>query len=342
VKIFQAFVDSTMIIVVYYIIREIFDTRTGFLSAAILTIYPFSTYLTISIASEPLFTFFLSLFVLLTVYAVKFQKWQYYSAAGILLGLATLTRGTTQFFPLMFIIMLVPFTKLGKEFLLAYMAFCLSFALVILPWTLRNYVVLEDFIPVATSGGITFLQGSSEKFFTVEGKNREWPAYFEALRAKGIEAPPKGSKPSQTDKFNTRATIENYRSRLENDPLSFVPFLGKKFFRLWYATESGDKYKDGIILVVNLFIYPFALAGLVLAWVEKRPFAWLPFCALLYFVVLHWISLPLFRYMIPVMPYVIGFAAFTFTTIFKRFEFPDTSTDKTFERSARYSVAVKD
>ena len=336
VKIIQAFVESTMIIIVYSIIREIFDARTGLLSAAILTIYPFSTYLTISIATEPLFTFLLSCFVLVSILAIKSNKLQHYCAAGILLGLATLTRGTTQFFPLFFLITLWPFQKLTKDFLLAYMTFCLAFALVILPWTLRNYIVLEDFIPVGTAGGIVFLQGSSEKFFTIDGKSREWPAYFESLRAKGIAPPPEGSKrkESEMDKFHFKAGIESYKSRLQNNPLSLIPFLSNKFFRLWYATESGNN--QTVILAINLLIYPFALAGLVLAWVKKKSLAWLIFCLVLYFVVVHWVSLPLFRYMIPVMPYVIGFAAFAVTTIVERFWFPYASIDKTFESSARY------
>jgi len=334
VKVVQAFVDSTMIIAVYYIMREIFDARTGLVSAAISAIYPFSIYLTISIASEPLFTFFLSLFVLLTIRAVRSQKLHHYCAAGVLLGLATLTRGTTQFVPLIFLIMLLPLHRLTKDILLAYLAFCLSFALVILPWTLRNYIVLEDFIPVGTAGGGVFWQGSSEKFFTIDGKNVDWPAIRETLRAKGIEVPSKGSKPSQAERFLTRAGIENYKSRLQSDPLSFVPFLLNKFFRLWYATESG--HNQGVILAINLLIYPFALAGLMLAMVRKKSMAWLLFCIMFYFVVVHWVTLPLFRYMIPVMPYVIGFAAFTITTIVKQSEFLYASIDKTSECRGRY------
>ena len=308
VKIVQAFVDSAMTITIYSIIREIFDARTGLLSAALWTVYPFSIYLAISIAAEPLFTAFLSLFVLLTIYAIRSPKLRYYCAAGILLGLATLTRATTQFLPLIFPMMILPFHRLGKEVLLNYTVFCLSFSLVILPWAVRNYVVLQDFIPVATAGGAVFLEGSSENFFSADGRAKEMPAYLESLRARGIVGPPKGSKPSQNARFLTRAGIENYKSRLQNDPLSLVPFLLSKVVRLWYSTESG--HNQGMILAVNLLIYPFALAGLVLAWIKKRPLAWVLVCALVYFVAIHCITVPLYRYMVPTMPYVIGFAAF--------------------------------
>jgi hypothetical protein len=308
VKVVQALVDSGTTIVIYSVIRKIFDARTGLLSAAIWTVYPFAIYLAISIASEPLFTFFVSMFILLTIYAIRSQQLRYYCAAGILLGLATMTRAATQFLPLILPMMILPFHRLGKEVLLKYAVCCLSFALIIVPWAVRNYVVLRDVIPVATAGGAVFLEGSSEKFFTVDGRAKEMPVYLESLRARGIVGPQKGSTPSQNARFLTQAGIENYKSRFQEDPLSFAPFFLSKVGRLWYSTESGRN--QGLILAIHIPIYAFALAGLVLAWMKKRRMAWVLVCTLVYFVAIHCISVPLYRYMIPAMPYVIGFAAF--------------------------------
>lgn len=315
VKIAQTILDSLTVVFVYVVIKEILGLHAGMLSAAIMAIYPFSIYLSITIASEPLFTFFLSAFMLLALYAIRSQKTNYYCAAGVLLALATLTRGTTEFFPIMFLAMLMLFNRPTKERLLSYGAFCLSFAIVISPWALRNYTVLEDFVPVGSAGGVVFLQGSTDIFFTSDAL-KEWPAYYETLLANGVNVPPKGSKPSEIDKFNARAGIENYKSRLHNDPVTFVSFLSKKFLRLWYAGESGRN--DAIILSVNLPIYLLALAGLVLAWRRKMLLVWVPFSIVAYFILVHWVSLPLFRYMMPVMPYLIGFAGFTIISIFDR------------------------
>jgi 4-amino-4-deoxy-L-arabinose transferase-like glycosyltransferase len=308
VKVVQALVDSGTTVIIYFVTREIFGARTGLLSAAILTVYPFSIYLTISIAAEPLFMFILSMFILLTIYAIRSQQLRYYCAAGILLGLATMTRAATQFLPLIFPMMILLFHRIGKEVLLKYTVFCLCFASVILPWAVRNYVVLRDVIPVATGGGAVFLDGSSEKFFTIDEKAKAMPVYLESLRAMGIVGPQKGGKPSESARFLTRAGIENYRRRFQDEPLSLVPFFLSKLGRLWYATESGRN--QGLILATNSFIYVFALAGLVLAWTNQRRMAWVLVCTLVYFMALHCLSVGLYRYMIPAMPYVIGFSAF--------------------------------
>jgi len=315
VKLTQSVLDSLTSVVIYILMKEIFDAQTGVVSAAFIALYPFSIYLSISIASEPLFTFLLSIFMLLAFYGIRSRKTRYCCAAGVLLALATLTRGTTQFFPLIFLIfliMLMPFKRLTKDLLIAYGAFIVAFAIVISPWALRNYTVLGDFVPVATAGGWVFLQGSTEIFFTSDAL-KEWPLYYESLLNR-TDVPPKGSKPSKIDRFNARVGVENYKRRFHNDPLAFVSFVWKKFFRLWYAGESGRN--DAIVLEVNLPIYLFALGGLILAWRKKMSLVWIPFGMVVYFILVHWISLPLFRYMMPIMPYLIGFAAFTVISIF--------------------------
>ena len=314
VKIAQTIADSLTVIVLYFILLEVFTEKVALLSCALWAIYPFAIYPTLYIGSETFFTFFLSVFALLIIYAIKNQKLRYYCGAGILLGLATLTRGATLFFPLVFPFLLFVYHKHVNRVALNSLVFCLSFASVILPWTIRNYIVLGEFIPVQTAGEAV-LQGSSEKFFTIDGKAKEYPKYFEMLRAKGIEPPPNGSLYPEFDKFLIRAGIENYKSRLQNDPLSFIPLLLKKFFRLWYATESG--HNQGIILAVNMLIYLFGLSGIILALVKTKQFAWLLASIMVYFVVLHWLTHPLFRYMIPIMPYAIAFGGFAFIEITK-------------------------
>ena len=316
VKIAQVILDSLTVVFVYVVIRETLGLRTGLLSAGIMAIYPFSVYLSTTIASEPLFTFFLSASMLLALYAIRSQNTYYYCAAGVLLGLATLTRGVTQFFPIVFLAMLMLINKRPtKKLFLSSGALCLSFAIVISPWAIRNYTVLEDFVPVGTAGGFVFLQGSTEIFFANDAL-KKWPGYYETLLANSVNVPPKGSKPSVVDKFNARAGMENYKSRLLNDPVSFVSFLSRKFLRLWYAGESGRN--DAIILAVNLPIYLFAVIGLILAWRRKMLLVWVPFSIVAYFILVHWVSLPLFRYLMPAMPYLIGFAAFAIISILER------------------------
>ncbi len=297
VKCVQLLIDSITVVFLFLILRKVFDVATGALGAVILALYPFSVYLAISIASEPLVTCLLAGFVLLAVSAVQQQRIGYFAAAGIVLGLATLTRATTQFLPL-FVLPVLVFLRQRERQLLKCAAFGFLFLLTILPWTIRNYVVLNDFIPVATGGGVVVLMGSQESYLTIPGK----PAMY-------ANHPPKaGGKPSEVDRHWRNAGLAEHLKHLERDPLAFIRFNAMKFLRLWYATESGDNHIR--TLAPNLPIYILACVGVLRVLKKRQRLALIPLSVIGYYVVLHWASLPLFRYMIPVMPYVIGLAAF--------------------------------
>lgn len=315
VKLAQALADSLTVVILYLIAHQLFGLQTALLTGIALSVYPFTIYAVTYIGTETFFTLFLSIFVLLSIYAIKHGDLRYYVSAGLVLGVATLTRGTTQYYPLVFLLLLVFLFRKGTRALVPrYLAFCLAFAVVIFPWSLRNYLVLGDVIPVAT-GASVFLQGSSEEFFTVDGKADGYPRYFALLKSRGIQPPPNAT-PGQADRFVLRAGVENYKMRLESDPLSIGPFLLKKLARLWYATESGRNHLR--IFVINILIYALAVVGIVLASRSGLTVAWVIYALLAYFILLHWVTLPLFRYMLPVMPYVIALAAWAVVELMRR------------------------
>lgn len=307
IKIAQIIADSATTVTLFFIMRELLDARVALLSGAVYAIYPYAIYASTYIGSEAFFTFFLSIFVWLFTLAIKYQKLPFWIFAGFVLGVATMTRGTTQFFPL-FAGLLLLRSREGKLLrdLKHYLLFCSCFALIIAPWTIRNYLVLHEFVPVAT-GASVFLQGSAERFLTIEGKKREWPKWFDQLKANGIIQPSPGASPVQWDKFQLRAGLESYRNQLVSDPWGLVGFIFAKFTRLWYATESGKNH--GVILISNIGIYLLAIGGIVVVQVRRDPLPWILTFVVGYIVLLHWVSLPLFRYVVPIMPYIIGLAA---------------------------------
>lgn len=313
IKIFQIVLDSLTTAIVYVIVRELIGPQVAMLSGLGWALYPFGIYATLYIGSEAMFTFLLCLFLWLTVQLMKRpQSWQLYCAAGAVLGLATLTRGTTQFLPVFLLGTALMFIRpLPKRAVSGALIFCLSYVAVLSPWAVRNYLVLHEFVPVAT-GGSVLLQGASDEFLTIENK-KKYEGYFEQLRERGIRPPSNEDGPAAMDRFFIRAGLENYRMRLEKDPLSIVPFMVMKFGRLWYSTESGNN--ERIILFINSLIYIPAVVGLWPAWSKHRQYFLILGPVILYFIVLHWLTLPLFRYMLPVMPFIITLAGLGATTV---------------------------
>lgn len=305
IKIFQILLDSCTGIIIYVIARDCLGDRIGMFSGFGWALYPFAIYATLYIGSEAVFTFFLCLFLLMVMKGIRYEAWQYYLGAGAALGVATLVRGTTQFLLVFLLaVLIISHRYFQGSIMRGYVLVLLSFAIVLAPWAIRNYFVLHEFVPVATAGSV-LLQGSSDEFLTIEHKER-YPEYYERLKQRGIQKPSDGIGPVDMDRFLMRVGIENYKMRMETQPFSLVPFMVKKFLRLWYSTESGNN--EWMIISINSIIYVPALFGLVLAWKKREQYLWLVAPIILYFIFLHWITLPLFRYMLPVMPLVIVFA----------------------------------
>lgn len=311
IKLCQIVLDSCAVVLLFLIGREIFGHTCAVLGSGALTVYPFAVFVPLYVGTEGLFGFLLSLFLFLFIKGLKEDALSLLFASGFVLGLATLTRGTTLFLPLF----LMPFLwwhyheRPISRNLQSSAWLIIGFVVILSPWIARNYVVHGAFIPSSTSSG-PLLHGSSEDFWLIKDRERNLQGYFDYLRdEKGIEGP---SDPNPTwvekDNYYKRAAIEMYKDRWSAAPLSFLPFIGKKFVRLWYATETGNN--TAVIAAINLPIYILFLIGFWASIRNRIGLSYLLTTLLLYFVVLHVLVFGYFRYMIPVMPFMILFGAY--------------------------------
>ena len=314
VKIGQAVLDSLTACTLFFITRTALSVNAAYLAAILYALYPIAVYSVADIAPETTFSFLLSLALLTLALALRSGHVRHYLASGLLLGCATLTRTTTLYF-VPFLVLFLVVVRAGRKRVVPLVLVTLSaFVLTIAPWTVRNYVVSKRFIPVAVMGyGEVFLQGSSEEFLTIADKQQNFPAYFERLRAKNL-APPVHPTPKEWNDYATRAGWERYKEKWEDGGiLSLAKFFAYKFARLWYATESGANHP--LILLVNLPVLLLSLMGLIVAIRSRIPpdAQWPIWAVVLFFIAVHIVTLPMQRYMAPVMPYLLAYAALFLT-----------------------------
>ena len=305
-KLLQVVADAFTAIFLYLFVRSLLDDFTGILASLLWALYPFAIYSTLYIGTEALFTFFVAVFFLLFVYGLKTDKSYLYCGAGLSLGIATMIRGTTQFVPFILPFVFLLLKGANGRWMRNYALSLLCFVIVILPWGVRNYMVLQEVIPVGANSTI-MLYGTYEPLLTIDTRQAELARVFEAAKAKGIVPPGEDRGPAERDGFLAKVAIENYRERLKTDPIGLALFMVQKFFRLWYSTESGNNH--GITLVINAGIYVLAILGICVIWTKKNKMALMLLGIVGYFSVIHWLTLPLFRYMLPVMPYVLTLTA---------------------------------
>lgn len=310
VKLVQIILDACTVVFVFYFGRQVVSHLAAALGAGLLTVYPFAVFVPLYIGTEALFGFFLALFMFAVTKGLKDDVVSLFFVSGLVLGLATLTRGTTLFLPIFLIGFFIWYYRnQARSRVVAKTAlFILGFVLVLSPWIARNLVVHDAFIPSSLSSG-PLLHGSSEEFWLIGDRERELPKYFAYLRdEKGIVAP-KNPSWMDKDRFYRRAAIEKYKDRWNSDPVSFLPFLAKKFVRLWYATESGAN--TAIVIAINLPIYVFGITGLwYLIRNRKNRLGTLLTLVLAYFVAIHVAVFAYFRYVVPIMPYIVLLATY--------------------------------
>lgn len=152
-----AALGALAVLLLYLVVKRIWGRRTGLIAAAMAAIFPPLVLMGRELWSEPLFIV-LELGALLCV--LNFRRsggaLRWAAAAGVLCGLAALTRNTA--FALLVCIplgTLIGRRRLRPSSLLAPGLVLACAALVIAPWAWRNVAQFDRFVPFTTSAGIT-------------------------------------------------------------------------------------------------------------------------------------------------------------------------------------------
>ena len=278
------------------------STLAGWLAAALWLLFPPAVVISTFIAPETLFTALLVLSIAILIRSLSQPGHAWLSfVAGLSLGLATLVRATTLLLPvfLLALLLFLDFRKAWPKCAL----FLIGMYLVVLPWAVRNRQALDEPIVVQSGFGQVFLQGSRAEYFTISGKTASYPLLFAEAAKEGLVKPTDG-KLTSFDRWRLSLGLRNYRIRLAHEPMSLFPFLTHKFARLWYGAETGTFSKQFILGVSSLLALP---AGIYQIWLwrkDRRELSVVLSLLLLYFIGIHWVALPEFRYMLPVCPFL--------------------------------------
>ena len=172
----------------------------------------------------------------------------------------------------------------------------------LLPWGVRNRVVLGSFAWLSANGGVTLYDAQGPQ----AGGDSDQSFLKDMPEIDGLDEVAR-------DQALQRLAIEQMR----DDPLRVLRLAGVKFLRTWSLTPNVESYRGGVTGIVSA---TFTLGVLVAAGVGllRRRGAkslvvllWLP---VVYFTLLHCIYVGSLRYRIPLMPFVEIAAACAFVS----------------------------
>jgi 4-amino-4-deoxy-L-arabinose transferase-like glycosyltransferase len=163
-RIVLALLSSLAIPFTFLIGRRLAGPAAGLIGAMAIAIYPALLEYSGMLMTEPIGTALLAGMLLLYLRACEEERAWPWAAAGVAIGALAMLRPEYLLFVLVLpLLTLAPWRRRPshgrrRPRLAALMAACAL--LVLLPWTVRNYVAFERLVPISTGGGQVLYEGS--------------------------------------------------------------------------------------------------------------------------------------------------------------------------------------
>lgn len=242
--------------------------------------------------------------------------------AGLALGLATITRPNfIVFLPVALVFLLRRFRRFGRaQWAMALGLYLLGTAIPIIPVLVRNYAVGEDFVPIASQGGLNFYLGNNPSADGMAALAPEFsPTWYGGVRDAtrlAEEALGRPLKPSEVSDY----WLARGLAWATHSPGACLRLTLKKIVLFWQAFEIPNNedfyffsrysflFRSPLLLTFGA-LAPLGIAGIFLSALRRR--LSLP---LVGFVVFYSLSVALFfvcgRFRAPVTPVLCVPAAF--------------------------------
>lgn len=320
-------------VVVFYVGAGVFDKTTAFISSVILSLFPLFMFNGIRLMPEMLFAFFLAIIVLLTREMISEPTKKKALITGIVLGITTLTKASMQFYTLFLLLLVILFMrdrKSRQNYVINIMLTTVVMVVAILPWSIRNYQVSNEFIFLDTSGGYTFWIGNRLETNGLDDDPLTREDFIKVKKeiAEILDIPYTSdfdvSKTAWASKVNSSKLYrEGIKNILEN-PFNTSILWIKKLYRFWFSYIGKSDAIRYLIIFFQVMVLIPAVYGIYIA--LKNGKRVIPFIIIiLYFTLLHMAATASARYSAPIIPYIILLAVYGIQDLIGRFS-PQTLT----------------
>ena len=201
----QAVLGALAVAALALIARRLFDRRVSVVTAVLAAVFPSMVFVSESMYSESLFV---PLVIFATAGVVEFrtrrQTW-ILIGAGVVTGIAALTRENGVLLLLPFCIALRPRGKWSLKTMTPAIILVACTLLVVVPWTVRNAFTLHTFVPVSTSTGNTLAGTYNDVSRTAKHYPAAWREPSKIKQFRSIYAIPHLSQAQLNTKLESAA-----------------------------------------------------------------------------------------------------------------------------------------
>jgi 4-amino-4-deoxy-L-arabinose transferase-like glycosyltransferase len=203
--------------------------------------------------------------------------------AGLFLGLATLATGRVlSLLPGIVCFIYLSCRGFGWRRGKLISIFILGLILIILPWSIRNYICLDKFIPVTSNSGLNFYTGFNENADGGYLHRNQLPIPFDTI-----------------DRTNNSVFYEGGLKFIINNPIRSIVLLLKKINLMWRI-----HYVDSVFFFPFFYLGIFLLNKLIPG--VRYPQIRLVQLMILGYTAFHCFYIARYYYIIPLLPLVFG------------------------------------
>ena len=326
-RLIQMILGSFSCVLIFFIARMLFNRRIGIIAALIASFYSIFVYFDGELLIPSLIVFLNLLLILSLLRNIRKSKPIAWFFSGIIFGLSAIARPNVLVFAIGIFLWLIIHKK-RKELLRTCVFLLLGVSVVIIPITVRNYLVGRDFVLISSQGGINYYIGNNP---ITDGKRSVAPGLHMAteddvdnvwLSSVQIAQRKMGKRlrPSEVSGFWFNQAFQF----LKDKPFDFIKLQFRKIYYFWnaYEIESNKNIytyrKYSFILKILIWIFglafPFGVIGplsIVGMYICRKQ--WRKLILLYMFVCLYMFSVIAFfvtsRFRVPILPFLIIFAS---------------------------------
>jgi 4-amino-4-deoxy-L-arabinose transferase-like glycosyltransferase len=324
VRLLQVALSLLNVVLLYKLGSEVMSRRVGLWLAGFYCFYPSMLGFNNLLLTEVLFTLLLSAACYAVVLFYRRNAVLYLGLAGLLLGLAALTRSIVWLSPplLAGYVLLTWKAGFGRR-LLAAGALLLAFGVTIAPWAVRNTRLQKTFLTIDCMGGRNFMMGN----YLYTPLYRSWDAVALEDEQSWVHeiasAHPAAEQitQGQIDKIAMGKAIQFIREHpaltLQRDTVKFFDFWGLER-ELVAGSAQGffGPVPRPVTLALSVVIFggyaallALGVFGMFLAPPGDRRIHWFFLLVILFICGMHTLVFGHSRYHLPLMPLVLLYAA---------------------------------
>jgi 4-amino-4-deoxy-L-arabinose transferase-like glycosyltransferase len=246
------------------------DPRAPLIAALLFLLHPGTLVAEARGGVEILFIFVGFGFMLALHWAMEKGSLWRYLLAGLAFGVVVQVRSTPMAFPILLLLYALFMAKEARERLTAILNVAVLVAgmgLVMVPWVVRNYRLVHEFVPVATLGGVGLQEGLymcqnvsfGDDLYPVgqaAGQIRGRLAHQLGMRFEGEEYFQTFYDARDETAFN-RILFESARKEYARNPGLLAGCVGKNLFNLWFLGKTWDITRINMLVQVPLLALVF-------------------------------------------------------------------------------------